>query len=296
MHVEDVVERVYRRFLAPMFDQPISSVLTATIDASQPFLTVAAFATTEYSDALATGTIIECGYELMRIVSVAGGDQEGDPVELTVARAVYGTPATAHLQGSEVVVAPFVPRHDVLELVYDEIESLYPNLWVTKNADLGVDAPFDLPADFGELIRPYFVDFNGNEWPMRSAKAVLTVAGTWKLNISSGTEFGLFASYAAKPIRPDSFTNNLEDVNVLPRWVEIIALGVASSVVGGSNVSRLRADYLTEMVETQLSEQVSPARIAALLRQLQGQRIMNERDRLRAELDTETYVATLSGI
>lgn len=286
--LDDVAELVYRRYLTPMFDQPVASVLSVGVDAVAATVTVAPFSLIEYSDAVAPGTVIEVDRELMRVVSVAGGDNDSTPLVLTVARGVMGTGRTAHVQGAEVTVAPFATRQDVYDYVYAELEGLWPDLWISKMAT--VPFPYDLPVDFGTLQDAWVVNPQGFLYPLRSVKAVRTADpdAPWRLSLVKEQEFEVRVLYAA---RPGEFSDGVTTfVNAQWGWRDIVALGVAASVVVGSNVSRLRTDYLTEMMETQVSEQVSPSRIATQLRQAQRIAVMRERDRLRAEDGTSTHL------
>lgn len=288
--IDEVVEMVYRRYLTPMFDLPIASALMGDIDPDTPTVTVAPFSSIEYADAITRGTVIEIDAELMRVVDVAGAETDEAPLMLTVARGVMGTGAVHHESGSEVTVAPFATRYDVADHVLNELLSLWPDLWVSKMAT--VPFPYVLPVDFGSLQDVWVVNPQGFLYPVRSATAVRVVGDSrFRLSIVREQEFEVRVHYAA---RPGFFSDSDESwLNAQWNWREILALGAAAAVVAGSNVSRLRTDYLTEMMETQVSEQVSPARIAQQLRQAQRIAIVRERDRLRAEDGTSTHVASV---
>ncbi len=279
MTVEDIVDRVYRRYLTPAFDQPIGSTLGAAMTESGTSMTVAPFDSLEYADSLDRGAIIEVGYELMRVVSSVDVDAEDDPIQVTVARGVMGTTAAAHAIGDEVSVAPQFPRHDVWLAVAEEVEALHPDLW-TVNTMSWSQPPYTLPDDYVGTVD---ILLNGYQSP--AGRIVNSPTGqTFHLPGSFVGEVTL--TYAARPIRPTDPSDVLADLNVEDRWADIVAIGAAVQTLTGQNTSDLRADYLTEVGETQITEGVDPQGIETSLRRARAIKLNEERRRLRANTPT----------
>lgn len=292
MTVDDIIERTYRRYLHPAFDQPVSSTVTLVQPVGGLQLTVAPFDTVEYSDAIAPGTIVEVGYELMTVTGVSGTD----PIVLDVVRGAYGTPISEHAPGDRVVVAPQFPRHDLWLAAQDEIEGLHPDLWVVKNLTW-TQPPYTVPDDVIELVDVRIIDPSGNAWPARSAWIRPTSDGLGRYVDFGGTLSNVSpeVTVSAAPIRPTNPMDELSLLNVLDRWADIVAMGIAIQHVTGQNVSDLRADYLTEIMETQVTEGVQPRDIEQALRRARALKLNEERRRIRANTPTYTRMRTPLG-
>jgi hypothetical protein len=293
--VEDVIDRCYRRYLSPAFDQPISSTLNADITAGATSLTLTAFSSIEYSDAIQRGGVIEIGQELIRVTEVT--DQPLAPAAtttLSVVRGVMGTDADAHTAGDEVIVAPVFPRHDVALAVYDEIEALYPDLWAVKQ-EVWEQPPYDLPDDFADLME-VIVDDGRTRWPVHEAYVHQDSFGDTILNLNGNTGYTVSLTYAASFPRPTSNNNTLTALNLQDRWADIIAMGATIQYLTGQNTSDLSADYLTEIAEIGVTEQVDPKSIESNLRRARALKLNEERRRLRASTRTWTQRRSVLGI
>ena len=288
MTIDDVIERVYRRYLEPAYDRPVSSVLTTGVDSSTTTWVVSAFSSIEYGDAIQNGTVLEAGTELVRVVNVTTSQSDPDAdITLTVVRAVMGSVADAHAAGDEVVVAPSFPRMDLELAAFDEIENLYPDLWIIKREDYA-GRPFDVPDDFGSIIEVAQYDEYGMRYSMHTAFAGTNSSGDDILhNLGDGPAVLV---YAAKTPRPTRATQTFAALGLEERRADIIAMGVAIQFVTGQNVSDLRLDYLTEMMEVQVTEGVSPRNLETNLRRARALRLQEERRRLRSQQQTWTAV------
>lgn len=295
MTVEDVIERCYRRYLTPAYDQPVSSLLTGDISASATSLTLAPFSSFEYSDAIQRGTIVEVGEELMRVTDVTDQPEvSGATTTLSVIRGVMGTIASSHSEDDEVIVAPTFPRYDVALAVYDEIENLHPDLWAVKH-EVFDSPPYGLPSDFADLIE-VVVDDGRNRYPIHQSYVHEDQYGGQVLNLQGYTSWTVQVAYAARFTRPTSNSNFLTNLNLQDRWADIIAMGAAIQFLTGQNTADLRADYLTEIQEIGVTEQVDPQSIENALRRARALRLNEERRRLRANGRTWTQVRSPLGI
>lgn len=292
--INDIIERVYRRYLTPMFDQPVASTLNANISDTATTVVVSAFRAIEYNDALSRGTIIEVGEELMRVDSASETVSDANPITCTVTRGVFGTTAVAHTAGDQVVVAPQFPRYDVFLAVADEVENLYPDLWAVSD-ERWDSPPYTLPDDFSDIIECYVQNSAGELLPHHYAY-VTYIAGEPVLAIGGTTPYPVHVTYAAKPIRPIKTTQTLVQLNLQDRWADIIAMGAAIQHLTGQNISDLRADYLTDLNEISVTEGVSPSNIENQLRRARAIRLNEERRRLRTSHRVWTQQRNAAGI
>lgn len=295
MTVEDVIHRCYRRYLAPAYDLPVSSTLTSALTSSTvTTVTLDPFSSIEYADAIQRGGMIEIGEELMRVTDVVDPTGPSDNIILTVIRGVSGSTATTHAIADEVIVAPTFPRMDVALAVYDEIENLHPDLWVVRH-DVWDSAPYEMPDDFGDLLE-VVIDDGYQRWPVHEAYVYRDQIGDVLLNIGGYTEYPITVTYAGTFPRPTKNTQTLDQLGLQERWADIIAMGAAIQFLTGQNITDLRADYLTEIEEIGVTEQVNPQDIENSLRRARAIRLNEERRRLRARERGWTQVRSPLGI
>ena len=292
--VENVIERCYRRYLAPAYDQPVSSTLTTAIDAVTTQVTLNPFSSIEYADAIQRGGVIEIGEELMRVLDVVDPTGPTDNIVLTVIRAVMGSTAAAHVINTEVIVAPTFPRMDVALAVYDEIENLHPDLWVVRH-EVYDTGPYEMPEDFGDLME-VVVDDGSTRWPVHGAYVYRDQTGDVILTLDGWTQYPVTVTYAGTFPRPTKNSQTFNQLGLQERWADIIAMGAAIQFLTGQNTTDLRADYLTEIEETSVTEQVNPQDIESSLRRARAIRLNEERRRLRSRERTWTQMRSPLGI
>lgn len=290
MTVDDIIERAYRRYLEPAYDRPVSSTLVSQVTSAATTWTLAPFSTIEYGDALQSGTVLEAGTELVRVVTVTTSQSNPDSnYTVTVVRGVMGTTPDAHDAGTEVVVAPMFPRKDVELAAFDEIENLYPDLWAIKQ-ETWDQPPYEVPSDFGSIIELAYTHTDGYRYSLHQGFVGQNSYGDYVVQNIPSLNGTLILTYAAKPARPRASTDALASLGVEQRWADIVAMGVAIQFVTGQNVSDLRLDYLTEMMETQTTEGVGPRDVETNLRRARALRLQEERRRLRSTQQTWTAV------
>ncbi|GAG06966.1 unnamed protein product, partial [marine sediment metagenome] len=218
-----VIDRIYRTMLTPPDYQPAGTPLLGDIDATQTTLRLSTFAIIEDEQLLRTGTIIEIGAELMRVAAYIPSSRDA-----TVERAVYGTVATAHLNGAYVILAPSYPRQSVFEAVADNIITLYPKLWTTSAENLisiagnVAGVPDDLAVEVLTVwpngwtntidLDARIVDYH----PAVGGRAVVT-------NVDAGD---IWLRYRRRMGKATAETDVLEELGVDERWVNIIMAGV----------------------------------------------------------------------
>jgi hypothetical protein len=284
-NIQGLVDRIYREYLEPMDDLTSYTTLNegSELSASDTEITFNGdLLTQEEEDAMDAGTIIECGKELMRCVSL---DTVGNKV--TVVRGVRGTTATTHADGSVLKIAPPFPRKVVFDAVVDQINNLFPTLFavetqsITTGTGYTLLGSFDAPGthnyivsilsaisqytDFSsgadttavnfspvtcslvELPNPFtYTDSDGVSRTITYSTGPSTVHAIQFAGIASGHT--AHVTFKKKFIEPTSESDTLATVGLEQEYEPIIMAGVAAQLMAGRDIPTATADYITDQL------------------------------------------------
>jgi len=286
-NIGNLVDRVYREYLEPMDDLTSYTVLNegGTLTASDTVITFNGdLLTQEEEDAMDAGTIIECGTELMRCVSLDTVNNQ-----VTVVRGVRGTTAAEHVDGSVLKIAPPFPRKNVFDAVCDQIKNLFPTLFavetqsITTGTGYTLIGSYDAPGthnylvsilsaisqytDFSagsdttgvnfspvtcslvELPNPFtYTDSDGVSRTITYTTGPSTVHAIQFAGIASGHT--AHVTFKKKFIEPTAETDTLATVGLEDEYVPIIMAGVAAQMMAGRDIPAATADYITDQLAT----------------------------------------------
>lgn len=286
-NIGNLVDRVYREYLEPMDDLTSYTVLNegGTLTASDTVITFDGdLLTQEEEDAMDAGTIIECGTELMRCVSLDTVNNQ-----VTVVRGVRGTTAAEHVDGSVLKIAPPFPRKNVFDAVCDQIKNLFPTLFavetqsITTGTGYTLIGSYDAPGthnylvsilsaisqytDFSagsdttsvnfspvtcslvELPNPFtYTDSDGVSRTITYTTGPSTVHAIQFAGIASGHT--AHVTFKKKFIEPTAETDTLATVGLEDEYVPIIMAGVAAQMMAGRDIPAATADYITDQLAT----------------------------------------------
>jgi hypothetical protein len=284
-NIQGLVDRIYREYLEPMDDLTSYTTLNegSELSASDTEITFNGdLLTQEEEDAMDAGTIIECGKELMRCVSL---DTVGNKV--TVVRGVRGTTATTHADGSVLKIAPPFPRKVVFDAVVDQINNLFPTLFavetqsITTGTGYTLLGSFDAPGthnyivsilsaisqytDFSsgadttavnfspvtcslvELPNPFtYTDSDGVSRTITYSTGPSTVHAIQFAGIASGHT--AHVTFKKKFIEPTAESDTLATVGLEQEYEPIIMAGVAAQLMAGRDIPTATADYITDQL------------------------------------------------
>jgi len=231
--IRDVIERLYLQWLRPPDAQPIYAALGASIDDTTTTITIGSFTIPEDEALLRQGGVIEVDQEIMQVVTYTSLG-----ASLEVLRGQYGTEQVAHNTPSLMVMNPVYPRAAVFEAVADNITTLHPRLFTTKQAYLtsigesvfpiGDDLAISLISVWGDGwtgtrdIHGEIVDFH----QLAGGRAVI-------INKGSGS---MWFRYRRRMGKVTAETDALDDLGVDERWVTVVMAGAAGDLMAGKDI------------------------------------------------------------
>jgi hypothetical protein len=269
-NIQGLVDRIYREYLEPMDDLTSYTTLNegSELSASDTEITFNGdLLTQEEEDAMDAGTIIECGKELMRCVSL---DTVGNKV--TVVRGVRGTTATTHADGSVLKIAPPFPRKVVFDAVVDQINNLFPTLFavetqsITTGTGYTLLGSFDAPGTHNYIVSilsaiSQYTDFSSgadttavNFSPVTCSLVELPNPFTYTdsdgvsrtITYSTGPSTVHAIQFAG--IAPTAESDTLATVGLEQEYEPIIMAGVAAQLMAGRDIPTATADYITDQL------------------------------------------------
>jgi hypothetical protein len=246
--VHDVVERLFRTMLYPPDYQPPLTLLAHSVLADTDTIEFGAWAIPEDEALVRIGSIIEIGHELMLVTNY-----DDSTMAATVKRGVYGTAGVPHGVGAPTLLSPPYPRSSVFAAVADNIITLYPKLY-TVNGDQMFDVSNGVAAvedplavevisvwteTYGKSpdIDAKIVDFH----PTFGTRALVT-------NIPTGP---VWVRYRRRMASPTSEADDLYDLGVDERWVNIIIIGAAADLLAGRDVPKAQSDWVSNTLEAE---------------------------------------------
>lgn len=249
--VGDVIERLFRTYLYPPDYQPATVLLAQPIDEANDHIVFGTWAIPEDEQLLRVGSIIEIDQELMYVL-----DYDDVTVTSMVKRGVYGTKAVAHLVDSPVLLSPPYSRHSVFEAVADNIITLYPKLYTVSADRMFQMAEGVSPIDDAlavEVISVWsetynrsididatIVDFH----PTTGQRSLIT-------NIPTGP---VWVRYRRRMLSPSNELDDLVDLGMDERWVNIVIVGAAGDLFAGRDLPKSQTEWVSAALEAEFIE------------------------------------------
>ena len=253
MTVAALIDRTYREWLTPPNEQPArfevnnAGVLAA---AATSVITETSWLSPEEEDLIGPGTIIEIERELILVEAVTGTSPD---LTLTIRREMLGTSDVQHADGTEIILAPDYSRQSVFDALSDSIDDIWPTLWAVKTALIPTSTTWvEVDDDVEELFDARLL--NGTrvdeldpgryelllDFPLASSERAVQYDGT----VPKGST--AIIRYKAKAIRPTLETNTLASLNIDVSWQKILTVGIAASLLRGSDIEAATQEFITE--------------------------------------------------
>jgi len=242
--ISDILDRLYREFLQPAWQQPAYAALTALLDDSSTSfeINVDTLAPDEQS-LLSPGVVVEVGLEQMFVLSFTNDT-------LTVTRGFAGTQAVAHAASSLVLLLPSYPRRSAFDAVADEIVGLYPALWALETQTFtSSHTPTDIDASAAGIAQ---LTWMASDTRPRSGTGYIVKnyppSATGRAMVTEDIPEGrtVYATFKKHFTRPENETVTLSSISVDEDWVQILMFGAAARMVGYIDPSRLFRDWISE--------------------------------------------------
>lgn len=253
MTIAALIDRTYREWLTPPNEQPARFSINDSggISASDTLvITDVSWLSPEEQDLIGAGTIIEMERELELVEAVTG---TAPALTLTIRRAMLGTTAATHADLGEIILAPDYSRQAVFDALSDAIDDIWPTLWAVKTALIPTSTTWvEVDADVEELFDARLL--NGTrvseldpgryelllDFPLASSLRAVQYDGT----VPKGRT--AIIRYKAKAGRPAAETDTLASLNIDVTWQKILTVGIAASLLRGSDIDAATQEFITE--------------------------------------------------
>lgn len=245
--IRTVAESI-RRSLASVHRGEVG-VLGVNLDDSETILTLS----TAVPPGLRPGSILSIGMETMRVADV-----DANTGEVEVIRSWAQTvAASAHLTGEEIWINPRFTGTDIVEAMYDELESWSPDLYRVSDATVSIaeDAEvYELSADWADALgvvsvrRNWTVDAS-QAWPSFNYRLQAGSVSGWAQTTTSGkllrflepTYSGRLHIVVGRPFDTEPWeltTNLITDVGMERSQVDVLKFGVRYRLLGDKEAGR----------------------------------------------------------
>lgn len=264
--VADVLDRANREWLYPPGNQPSTFKVDNSGDLTSgatSVVTDTSWLSPEEEDSIGAGRIIEIDREWMLVEAVSGSSPA---LTLTIRRGddlPYGTPSASHSDNSIITLAPEFPRQTVYDAFADVADDLWPRLWKVETDFVGLSTGWVEVDDEVEEVFEALIQ-SGSQWlplapgsvttlldfPLASSERAIQFHGLRQPHVDTDTINGtVIIKYKKKAKRPSAETDTLASLNIEDSWQKILTVGIAASVLRGSDIEATRPEYITEALE-----------------------------------------------
>jgi hypothetical protein len=327
-NIQNLVDRVYREYLEPNDDIQSFSVLRADLDPDSTDTIVqyeSEYLTSEEEDAMEVGAFIEVGKELMLVT-----DLNTSAEQITVKRAVRGTPLEIHYENDLIKINPVFPRKNVFDAVCDQIKNLYPTLFAVETKSITSKTGY-IPLDGTNdnyLIAPIkaisqYTDFSAGSDETGTVFAGVAVElvdlpNPFTYTNASGTDVTVTYSnngpnkvnaiqiynvdaghqvhvtFKKKFVTPTSEDDTLTSIGLEDEYEPIVMAGVAAQIIAGRDIPTATVENITQAMQIQNFPVNSATSIRNSLLQYQRVLIQQARKDLRARFPEPVTINKIS--
>lgn len=220
--------------------------------------------------------------ELMYVTNTAA---DGTATVAPWGRGYRGTTVTAHSVGAKVTVNPAYARKRVLSTVNEQINAVWPQLFVAKTYSFLPQAMivnYDMPADCGKVLRVTWQDISPSQEQIDVRR--------WRLD-PRPTSLGLQILSPVFPGRnvtvlyapntsQGTFTTNIEDCGVPDGARDILTYGSCASLLSGSESGRVQSLAAESLARSQVVNDATVLNAAKFFYSLYQQRLADEKAQL----------------
>ena len=279
--VADIIDRLFIQWLTPPDGQDAQVALGADVADDDTVITLGAFTIPEDEALLRQGSLVELEQELVRVTAY-----DATANTITVTRGEYRTAQVAHTAPLLLTLNPPFPRATVFEAVADNIIQLYPKLYTVESANLvpvnGTVASIESGAvevvevwqgDFASTIdvKARIVDYH----PAVGGRAVILAQ-----------DIGTFwIRYKRRFVKATAETDELADLGVDERWVNIVMAGSAADLMAGRDIEASHTEWIKSVLEAETIRVGTRMSIGAGLRQYRGMLLSDAAQEMDAEYD-----------
>lgn len=270
--IGDIIDRLHREWLYPPEDQPVTTILSASIAAGDSTLTYDdTYIFPEEEDLFGPGVVLELVDGDDTELVVAGDVDHSTNTVSDLRRGIRGTTDGSHASGTEVHISPTWSRPMVFEAIADTIVDCFPPLFTTSTVTETTTSNYvSAPADAVGVQQAILETGSDPDYVRVPVQLVhgFTPAtndiGTFFPGVSSGET--VYTTYRLKPTRPSLESDTLADVNADDSWERLIVIGSLAYLLSGRDVDEETIEYITERLEQETRQNTSLSLSQRLLR------------------------------
>ena len=285
----NVIDRLYVQYLTPPDDQSIQVRLAAAItDDTTTTITLGGFTVPEDEALLRQGSILEIDQELVRVVVY--DDQMS---QVTVTRGEYGTTPTTHAIPKLMQLNPPYTRFAVFQAVADNMITLYPKLFTTRQEYITTVSNGVYPvADelCVEVLSAWGEGWSGNT--DISAEVVDFHQLTGGRSIITNRDYGgsLWFRYRRRMNKATDESDTLEELGVDERWVNIVMAGAAADLIVGRDIPASQTEWVKNVLEAESIRVGTRMSIGGGLRQYRNLLLDDASNEMKAEYKPKIHM------
>jgi len=283
--VNSIMERLYQQWLTPPNAQAAQVRLGVALDASVETVILGGFTIPEDEALLRQGSILEVDQEQLRIISY---DSVAGTIQVT--RGEYGTIPSSHAVPKLMILNPVYTRASVFEAVADNIIQLYPKLFTASQEYLssvgagvfpiGDDLAVQMLSAWGEGWSGT-TDFHGEIVDFHQ------LAGGRAVIMNNGVGGSLWIRYRRRMAKATSEADELVDLGVDERWVNIVMAGAAADLMAGKDIEASHTEWVKSVLEAENINVGIRMSIGGGLRQYRNMLLDDASNEMKAEYKTK---------
>ncbi len=263
--VQSIMDRLFQSYLTPPDDQYAQVSLALDVDDTNTEIRLGKFTIPEDEALLRQGSIVELDQELVRVVTY-----DATSGAITVNRGEYGTVQTAHTQPLLMNLNPPYTRAAVFEAVADNIITLYPRLFTTRQEFLTTVSGGVYPTNDKlavDVLSAWGEGWSGSTNVHAESVDFHQLAGGRAFITNHRGGGPLWFRYRRRMAKATSETDKLIDLGVDERWVNIVMTGAAGDLMVGRDIPASKTEWVKSVLEAENIRVGTRMSIAGGLRQ-----------------------------
>ena len=280
--VGSIMDRLFQTYLTPPDAQYAQVRLGANVTSTDSgTILLGGFTIPEDEALLRQGSILELDEELVRVVSY-----NDVTATVTVTRGEYGTVPTTHDVPLLINLNPPYTRASVFEAVSDNIITLYPSLYTAEHQYISAVTSGIYPINDElavEMLTAWADGWTGSTDIQGEIVDFHQLTGGRAIITNHPTGGSLWFRYRRRMGKAKSESDELVELGVDPRWVNIVMAGAAADLMAGKDIPASQTEWVKSVLEATNIPVGTRMSIAGGLRQYRNMLLTDAMREMKAE-------------